>query len=226
MESNQFENPLENPKEKRSKKLLKLFLFQIFFVFAVVIFVQRENTISREVPLVVASSEEADESGIVRADIDENSPKVDFAVAKSENFRAGQIVFAGESDFLLDEADPRPLAIDGIRGEITSKKGKKEVQLVIIWKTNKPTSGEVRYGKNRSDMDRRIIEDAYGTNHGVVVPNLEPGMTYLYTIHAKDRFGNDTTSEKYALFTGAEQLSIVDLIGNAVKETFSWAIRQ
>lgn len=226
MPFSQIENPLENPKEKRAKKLLKLFLFQVFIVFAVVVFVQRDDVVSREVPLVVASAEEADESGVVRADADENAPKVDFAVAKSENFRAGQIVFAGESDFLLDEADPRPLAIDGIRGEITSKKGRKEVQLVVIWKTNKPTSGEVRYGKNRSDMDRRIIEDTYGTNHGVVIPNLEPGTTYLYAIHAKDRFGNDATSEKYALFTGAEQLSIVDLIGNAVKETFSWAIRQ
>jgi hypothetical protein len=146
-------------------------------------------------------------------------------VAKSENFRVGQIVFAGESDLLMDETDPSPLKIDGVQGQIVSKKGKKEMQLVIIWKTNKPTSGEVVYGKNRSENGKKIAEDTYGTNHGVVIPNLSQGTTYLYTIHAKDRFGNDVKSDTYAMFTGAQQLSLIDLIANAARDTFSWAVK-
>lgn len=226
MASDQIENPLENPQEKRSKKLLKMFLFQITAVFAVVIFFQMRNIASQqEIPVVNVPVVSDDGVGIVLAETAENDPESDLAVAKSENFRAGQIVFAGESDFLLDETDVSPLKIDGVRGEIVSKKGKKEMQLVVVWKTNKPTSGNVTYGKNRSDNGKKIAEDTYGTNHGVVIPNLEQGTTYLYTIHAKDRFGNDVKSDTYAMFTGAEQLSLIDLIANAAKDTFSWAVK-
>jgi hypothetical protein len=165
------------------------------------------------------------DEGSVLADTAENAPSADQAVAKSENFRVGQIVFAGESDLLMDETDPSPLKIDGVQGQIVSKKGKKEMQLVIIWKTNKPTSGEVVYGKNRSENGKKIAEDTYGTNHGVVIPNLSQGTTYLYTIHAKDRFGNDVKSDTYAMFTGAQQLSLIDLIANAARDTFSWAVK-
>lgn len=226
MASDQIKNSLENTKEKRAKKLLKIFLFQVTAVFAVVIFFQMRNIAShQEIPIVDAPVVMGDDQGIVLADTAENNPGANLAVAKSENFRVGQIVFAGESDFLLDEADPSPLKIDGVRGEIVSKKGKKEMQLVIVWKTNKPTSGEVVYGKNRSDNGRRIAEDTYGTNHGVVIPSLEQGTTYLYSINAKDRFGNDVKSDTYAMFTGTEQLSLIDLIANAAKDTFSWAVK-
>ena len=226
MDSDQIENPLENTKEKRSKKLLKMFLLQITAVFVVVVLFQMKNIASRqEVPIIGAPAVTDDGVGIVLAETTENTPEVDLAVAKSENFRAGQIVFAGESDFLLDTTDPSPLKIDGVQGQIVSKKGKKEMQLVIVWKTNKPTSGNVTYGKNRSENGKKIAEDTYGTNHGVVIPNLEQGTTYLYTIHAKDRFGNDVKSDTYAMFTGAEQLSLIDLIANAAKDTFSWAVK-
>ncbi|MFZ1719946.1 MAG: fibronectin type III domain-containing protein [Candidatus Moraniibacteriota bacterium] len=226
MTSDQIANPLENTHEKRSKKLLKLFLLQVLVVFGGIIFFQMRNATEEggaailDAP-VVGSGEE----GVVLADTAENTPEADHAVAKSENFRMGQIVFAGESDFLLDETDQGPPKIDGVQGQIVSKKGKKEMQLVIIWKTNKPTSGEVIYGKNRSDNGKKITEDTYGTNHGVVIPNLSQGTTYLYTIHAKDRFGNDTKSDTYAMFTGAEQLSLIDLIANAARDTFSWAVK-
>jgi hypothetical protein len=55
--------------------------------------------------------------------------------------------------------------------------------------------------------------------------NIEQGTTYLYTIHARDRFGNDVKSDTYAMFTGAQQLSLIDLIANAAKDTFSWAVK-
>lgn len=225
MPSDQIENPLDNTHEKRSKKLLKLFLLQVVVVFGGVLFFQMRNIASREEVAILDAPVVGNDEGIVLADTAENIPLADQAVAKSENFRVGQIVFAGESDFLLDETDPSPLKIDGVQGQIVSKKGKKEMQLIIIWKTNKPTSGEVVYGKNRSDNGKKVVEDTYGTNHGVVIPNLAQGTTYLYTIHAKDRFGNDVKSDTYAMFTGAEQLSLIDLIANAARDTFSWAVK-
>ena len=220
-----IENPLENFEENRSKKLLKLFLFQVVFVFAVIVFVQMKNASHSQQAIVDAPVTNADAAGVVLADTAENDPEADLSVAKSEHFRVGQIVFGGESDFLLDASDPTPLKIDGVRGEIASQKGKKETQLVIVWKTNRPTSGEVTYGKNRGENGKKITEDTYGTNHGVIVPNLEQGTTYLYTIHARDRFGNDVKSDTYAMFTGAQQLSLIDLIANAAKDTFSWAVK-
>lgn len=227
MASDQIPNPLENTHEKRSKKLLKLFLLQVLVIFGGVLFFQmRNNALSREGVAIVDAPVVGDGAdGVVLADTAENTPEADLSVAKSENFRVGQIVFSGESDFLLDETDASPLKIDGVQGQIVSKKGKKEMQLVIIWKTNRPTSGEVTYGKNRSENGKKITEDTYGTNHGVVIPNLSQGTTYLYSIHAKDRFGNDVKSDTYAMFTGAQQLSLIDLIANAAKDTFSWAVK-
>lgn len=225
MASDQIEHPLEIIKEKRSKKILKLFLFQVLAVFGGVLFFQMRNVASRqEVPVLDVPVVSTD-AGTVLADTAENTPGADTAVAKSENFRVGQIAFAGESDFLLDQTDASPLKIDGVQGQIVTKKGKKDMQLVIVWKTNKPTSGEVIYGKNRGDNGSHVSEDTYGMNHGVVISNLAQGTTYLYTIHAKDRFGNDVKSDTYAMFTGAEQLSLIDLIANAAKDTFSWAIK-
>lgn len=226
MISDQIKNPLENPQENRSKKLLKLFLLQVVVIFGVGIFFQMRNVRSEEaLPIVGATVATDDGLGVVLADTTESNSGVDASVAQSENFRVGQIVFAGESDFLLDEEDKSPLKIESVQGQIVAKKGKKEIQLVIVWKTSRPTVGEVIYGKNRGDMGKKMKEDTYGTNHGIVIPGLSQGTTYLYTIHATDRFGNDVKSDTYAMFTGTEQLSLIDLIANAAKDTFSWAVK-
>ncbi len=149
----------------------------------------------------------------------------DLASYKSENFKAGEIVFLGDTQFLLGDEGVEPLTLEGIRGEAFTEKNKQEVKLVITWKTNKLSSAEIAYAKGIGQTPKTVTEDDYSYNHSVILTGLDPASTYLYTVKAADRFGNVVTSEPYAVFTGARSVSLFDLIAGAIGDVFGWAVK-
>lgn len=149
----------------------------------------------------------------------------DNALYKSENFKAGEIVFLGEAQFLQGDEGIAPLSLDSIRGEAFTEKNKKEVKLVITWKTNKLSQAEISYAKGIGQAPKIASEDDYSYNHSVILTGLDPASTYLYTVKATDRFGNVATSEPYAVFTGARSVSLFDLIAGAIGDVFGWAVK-
>lgn len=142
----------------------------------------------------------------------------------SENFRAGEIVFGGELAFLQSEDSIVPLEISAIRGEAFTEKGKQEVKLVVTWQTNRLSLADVEYAKGVGQNKKVVTEDDYSFNHSVIISGLESASTYLYTIKASDRFGNTVVSDPYAVFTGAKNVSLFDLIAGAIGDVFGWAI--
>jgi hypothetical protein len=42
-------------------------------------------------------------------------------------------------------------------------------------------------------------------------------------VTARDKWGNETKSDKLAFYTGAPNISILDLLGGAFKDMFGWA---
>lgn len=225
------ESSTQKPK-KNAPKILSLSLLFVLVSFAVVVVFQAARNVSlsglfsspvTDVPVFGMANENA---GIVLAETDEQIPaNVLLASASSENFRAGEIAIGGEADFLLDERDVNELKIEGVRSEVVVEKGGKNVRLVVVWKTTRPTLGEVRYGKSRIEIGKKVTEEVYSANHGAIISGLEQAATYLYTIKAYDRFGNEVESDAYAVYTGAKNVSLVDLISNAAKDVFSWAIK-
>jgi hypothetical protein len=149
--------------------------------------------------------------------------EVAFGVFKSENYAIGQISIAGEAAFETD--DLRPLEISFVRGESFLEKNQKDVKILITWKTSKPAQSSIKYGKNNGETTRTVTEDGYGTDHSVILSNLDQASTYIYSITAKDRYGSRIATDTYAVYTGSKTASLFDLISGAVTDAFGWAIK-
>lgn len=146
---------------------------------------------------------------------------------KSENYALGQVVLGGDATLLsANVEDAGPLSISSVRGEAFMEKNKKDVNVLVTWKTNKNAVSVIRYGKNGSDLSKTIEEDGYGSNHSLVLTGLDQGTTYVYVVTSKDRAGNEVSSDSYAVYTGTKTASLFDLISGAVTETFGWAMKK
>ena len=62
--------------------------------------------------------------------------------------------------------------------------------------------------------------------HSAVLSNLDLASTYLYTVVARDRYGNEVSSESHAVYTGTKVVSLFELIVNALQEVFGWAVKR
>lgn len=154
----------------------------------------------------------------------EPAPFFGDANYQSENFRVGDIAIGGEAEFLLTEDTPEPIEISAVRGETFVEKNKQQVKLVLSWKTNKLARSDVDYSKGVGQTKKTVGEDDYGLNHSLIIPGLEPASTYVYTILSEDRFGNTAKSDVYAVYTGTKEVSLFDLIADAVGDVFGWAV--
>ncbi len=143
---------------------------------------------------------------------------------QSERFRAGEIAIGGEAALFVPETDTSPLEIVSVRGEAFTEKGKNGAKLVITWETNKPAQSEISYGKGVGTAEGVIREEGYGTNHSLVIPDLAQSSTYVYVISSRDKWGNEAESEPYAVYTGAREISLFELIAGAVGDVFGWAV--
>lgn len=153
-------------------------------------------------------------------------PTPSQAEYQSEHYRVGEIAIGGEYGLIVPESDTTPLTISSVRGEAFSEKKKNSAQLVITWETNKPAISEISYGKGVGQADGVIREEEYGTNHSVVIPDLSQASTYLYRISVHDKWGNSAESDPYAVYTGARDISLFDLMAGALGDVFGWAVKK
>lgn len=146
---------------------------------------------------------------------------------KSENYTLGQVSLGGDTAISAAGTDDAgTLEISAVRGESYMDKGKKDVNVLVTWKTSKLSSAVIRYGKNGTESAKTIEEDGYGLNHSIILSGLEQASTYVYGITAKDRSGNEMSTDSYAVYTGTKSASLYDLISGAVGDTFGWAIKK
>lgn len=148
------------------------------------------------------------------------------ALYRSESFRVGEIAVGGEASLVVPETDVTPLEILSVRGEAFSEKGKKGSKLVITWETSKPALSKISYGKGVGTAEGVIRENSYGTNHSLIVPDLAPASTYVYIISSRDKWGNTAESDPYAVYTGAREVSLFELIAGAIGDVFGWAVKK
>ncbi len=145
---------------------------------------------------------------------------------RSDNYRLPQLGFGGGlTAFYPGLGEPLgPLDISSVQSEIVKTKDKKELQLIINWKTERPTICRIDYQKSGGTA-KSIQEEFFAIEHSAVLEKLESSSTYQYTITAKDKLGGETNSDKYAVYTGAPEVSFLDLIASAFKSAFSWAVK-
>ena len=145
---------------------------------------------------------------------------------KSDEYRVPQLNFGGGlTTFYPGLGEPLgPFDIGSVQSEIVRTKDKKELQLVIKWKTERPTACLVTYGKS-GGATKSAQEEFFAIEHSAVLEKMDSASTYFYTITAKDKLGGEVSSDKYAVYTGAPEVSFLDLLAGAFKSAFSWAVK-
>jgi hypothetical protein len=153
-------------------------------------------------------------------------PLKDESLLQSENYRLGDVSVGGDVSAFIDDDRYMPLSILSVRGEGVPDDAKKAARVLITWKTSKSATSTIKYGKNTGEAAKTVQEDGFGMSHSAVLPNLSQGTTYVYTISVHDRWGNEASSQSYAVYTGAKDVLLLDLIAGAFTDTFGWALKK
>ncbi len=144
----------------------------------------------------------------------------------SENFSLPQLETGSVMLNYTSDEDQWNLDISDVRNEIYAAKNKNYKLLLLRWKTGKPTKCEIKYSRAGSPDEKIYAEDNFEMEHSILLENLDSATTYNYIISAKDKWGNAKDSDKFAVYTGAPELSFIDLLGSAFKDVFGWAMNK
>lgn len=145
---------------------------------------------------------------------------------KSENFRVPQIVIGAEGGIFYPGAeDQKELAISDVKSEIFTDKNKKDKKVLLSWTTNKSTKSAVEYQKAGTASVQKYEETGYGIEHSALLAPLESSTTYNYVIAMRDRGGAQAATDKFAVYTGAAQISFLDMLVGAFRGVFGWAAK-
>lgn len=148
------------------------------------------------------------------------------AIAESENFEMLQINLEGSGTNIFDFGETELFTLSNITSELyTTKSGEKtEIRAAISCQTSRRAFVEVEYFKS-GEKNKKVFKNTYlGFNHILVIPALEPDSVYRYSISATDLNQTKIYSEQYVFYTGAGNISLIDVLGNAVQKVFGWAI--
>ena len=150
------------------------------------------------------------------------------AIAESENFALLQINLEGSGTNVFDLGESEMFTLSNVVSELYSTKesDKTEIRVVISCQTSKRAYVEVEYFKS-GEKDKRVFKDTYlGFNHILVIPALDPDSVYRYSLSATDLNQTTIYSEQYVFYTGADSISLIDVLGNAAQKVFGWALER
>lgn len=211
-------------KNKNIKILRKTFVF-LMLLFAFVLSFQKieveKNNLNPNYLYLTGEkgfSDENNEKGSILGETD----------SASEDFELKAITVAGETsdNFDITEED-LPLAISEIKNEVVSIREDDEIKAIISWKSNRPAISEIEYLKNGDGSPITLIEEGgYSLAHSVALSDLSSDMVYNFSIKVIDKNGEETNSDKFAFYTGAANVSVVDVLENAAGKLFGWAMKK
>ncbi|OGI26233.1 MAG: hypothetical protein A3J76_01475 [Candidatus Moranbacteria bacterium RBG_13_45_13] len=166
-------------------------------------------------------SSENPESGIVQGEENENKDEL----FRSENYQSRQLTFGG--DVIVPQGmAQRELELYDIKSELLTTKDKDETKLIVFWKTTRLAKCDLKYQRTGEGKGKHIIEDKYNYSHSAVLAGLNPSTAYTFTIVTRDNWGNEKESEHFAFFSGAPNISIIDMLTQAARDTFGWAMKK
>lgn len=204
-------------------KRMFIFLLTAGVIFSVIFFWPEKGEEEKTVEMTkLSSAEKKDNEGQV---LGEEGVSATTNFFKSDNFVSPQVSFGGDAVVYPSGSEQIALEMSEVKSELLTGKDKNLKQLLVSWKTNKPALSAVEYMKAGSPNPKSIEEDSYGLDHSALLPNLESSSTYNFTIIAKDKWSNEQSSDKYAFYSGAPDISFLDLITGAFKDVFGWAVK-
>jgi hypothetical protein len=165
-----------------------------------------------------------DVEGFVKGEEASAIPGTNVAFA-SENFQISEINVGSDVD-ILDNDENTPLQMYNLDSEGFTTKDKKEFRMLVKWKTNKMTKSEISYSKQNSQDEKILAEDDYGFDHVAVLSKLDFATAYVYNIRSLDKWGNEIESDAFGFYTGSREVSVFEMIIEALTETFGWAMKK
>lgn len=160
---------------------------------------------------------EADER---KADVE----KISTAYA-SENFQAKEIRMGGSVGILSLADDLVPLEISGVKGESFRKGEDSEAKILVTWSTSKPARTKITFAKFDGQGEKVFEEKFYDKSHAAVLARADLGIAYHYQISARDKSGNEKKSNTFAIYSGAREVSVFDVIAQAANDIFGWTTK-
>jgi hypothetical protein len=145
----------------------------------------------------------------------------------SEDYQITQLAIKGEGGIeSSSENETTALEITDVRSEVYSLKDKDETKALVSWKTNKSATSEMAYEKKAEKTEKKIKDNGYSLNHSAIIENLSADSIYGFKIKNIDKWGNEKESEEYVFYTGAPNVSLVDVLESATTKLFGWAIKK
>lgn len=194
-----------------------LFLYHLFF---------KKNTdqdLSQNIETMPEYTDTIEENNDKKENISVKNERGYFV---SENYKISDIQFGGSSPLLVYGNQNLDLDIYNIESKVLADPNKKQINLLISWKTNKLASSEIEYyPKNKLSEKKTIKEVDFGFNHNVAISDLKASTVYMYKIKCRDNWGKEAVSENRIVYTGKGFVSIFDVISDAFGDMFSWASR-
>ena len=197
---------------------LAVFLVSLGFVSMMLLSLRAKNSQPEET--AAAISNENTPSGKV---LGEEGNQVPTKMYASQNFKTPQITFGGDAITMPSGQQAAAPEILDMRSELLTTKTDQQVKFLLTWKTNKLCNSSIDYTKEGQAEAKTVSEEGYGFIHSVEIAPLNYSTSYSYTVTARDKWGTETKSDKLAFYTGAQNVSIFDLLAGAFKDMFGWA---
>jgi len=145
---------------------------------------------------------------------------------QSENFQISHISFGSDAALAVGDSENLPIEIFGVKTDAFLNDKDNESKIAVSWKSNKMTVSEVTYALSGGGDAQTVKEDDFGFSHNVILPALEQGSAYVFSIKSLDRWGNSQSFGYFGAYSSAKADSIFELIGKTFGETFGWAINR
>lgn len=189
----------------------------VFLLAAFWYFLFYKNNRSGNEEAVFVSKENAEQI-LGEQTIEDNQPK-------SANYKMPFLGFGGEETFLAETGQAGNLKIIDPESQLVRTKDKKDTELIVKWKTTKPAKCLLAFSKP-GGQEKSVEENNFVIEHQAVLKQLDTAATYNYEIEARDRIGATLKSDKFVFYTGAPELSLIDLLSGAFKDIFGWAMQK
>jgi hypothetical protein len=115
---------------------------------------------------------------------------VGLAVTSHDNNVLGTATFDGV--VTTAGGDTAPPIISAVTSGTPTQNGTS-----ISWTTNEPADSRVEYGTTVQYGSTTATNTSLVTNHQIVVPSLDAGVTYHYRVRSRDAAGNEAMSADY-----------------------------
>jgi len=205
------------------KKIIKYIFLPVFIIalgYFSMIFLSLRSADNKTGETVATISNENAETGKILGEEGSASSADASRMFASDNFRSPQISFGGDAIAVPSGEQAVAPQIANLKSELLMAKSDQKVKFNLSWMTNKPCLSSIDFKKDGEAQGKIVSEDGYGYIHSVTLTPLNFSTTYSYAVTAKDRWGNVAESDRLAFYTGAPNVSIFDLLGNAFKDMF------